>query len=100
MSVERLDYDVTSCFATLKRLVAEGQDPASAEAQALVKHQQDLIQQFTRGDAGIATGLKKWYEGYNQLPAEQAPFPRPYSKEEEAFLHNAFELYQQHEGQQ
>jgi TipAS antibiotic-recognition domain len=47
----------------LKRLIAEGQDPASPEAQALAKQQQDLIQQFTRGDAGIAAGLKKWYEG-------------------------------------
>jgi len=82
-------------IATLKRLVAEGQDPAGAEAQALVKQQQDLIQQFTRGDAGIATGLKKWYEGYNQLPEEQAPFPRLYSQEEEAFLQKAIEVYRQ-----
>ncbi len=80
-------------IATLKRLVAEDQDPTGAEAQALAKQQQDLIQQFTRGDAGIATGLKKWYEGYNQLPAEQAPFPRPYSQEEEAFLQKAIEVY-------
>ena len=82
-------------IATLKRLVATGQDPAGAEAQALVKQQQDLIQQFTHGDAGIAAGLKKWYEGYNQLAAEQGPFPRPYSKEEEAFLQKAIEVYQQ-----
>ncbi len=69
--------------------------PVRIVPQALVKQQQDLIQQFTHGDAGIAAGLKKWYEGYNQLAAEQVPFPRPYSKEEEAFLQKAIEVYQQ-----
>jgi hypothetical protein len=94
------DQKWSEVFATVKRLVAANQDPASSEAQALVKQQQDLIQQFTHGNAGIAAGLKKWYEGYNELPAEQAPFPRPYSEEEKAFLQKAIEVYRQNKDHQ
>jgi MerR family transcriptional regulator, thiopeptide resistance regulator len=81
--------------AELKRLVATGSDPAGPEAQALVEQHQRLIGEFTHGDAGVLTGLKKWWQGYDKLPDEEKPFPSPYSQEEWAFLHKALEIYRQ-----
>ncbi len=84
-----------AAIAELKRLVSTGQDPASAEAQALAKQWQDLIHQFTHGDPGIYEGLSKWYKGLSEMPAEDAPFSLPYNQEEQAFLQKALEIYQQ-----
>jgi len=54
-----------------------------------------LIQGFTHGDEGIMQGLRKMYKGLSEMPAGQAPYPLPYSKEEGAFLLKAIEVYQE-----
>lgn len=82
-------------FARAKRLVAEGQDPASPESQELAKDWLGLVQEFTQGDPGITAGLGKFYKGYNALPAEQRPFSMPLSQEEWAFSQEAVKLYSQ-----
>ena len=82
-------------YAELKRLVAEGKDPASPEAQALAEHYGDLIDQFTHGDPGIVAGLKKWWQNFNELPAEEKPMQPLSSKEEQEFLEKAFAIYKQ-----
>jgi DNA-binding transcriptional MerR regulator len=84
-------------FAELKRLVAVGADPTSAEAQALVRKQQQLIGQFTHGDAGILEGLKKYYKNFGELATAKKPFPSPYTKEEAEFLQKALEVYEEQE---
>ena len=85
----------SAILAELKHLVASGQDPASAESQAFAKKWAVLIQGFTHGDEGIMQGLRKMYKGLSEMPAGQAPYPLPYSKEEGAFLLKAIEVYQE-----
>jgi DNA-binding transcriptional MerR regulator len=92
---KRANEQWAAVWAETKRLVAEGKDPASPEAQALAKQQCDLVGQFTRGDAGIATGLSSWWKNYDKLPAEEKPVLIPLSKEESDFLKQAVAIYQQ-----
>jgi DNA-binding transcriptional MerR regulator len=86
-------------IAELKRLVATGQDPAGAEAQALVARWSDLIQQFTHGDPGIAQGLNNLYRRLAAMPAAARPYPMPYNQEEETFLREALAIQRQKQGQ-
>lgn len=79
----------------LHRLVAEQKDPASAEAQAWAKVYDGLIGQFTRGDAGIESGLKNLYQNLNQLPTDERPMQLPYSAEEGAFIQKVMAIYKQ-----
>lgn len=81
--------------AGVKQLVAQGADPASPEAQAVIEQEQALIAQFTQGDAAINASLKRWWNNYNELPSEKKPFPDFYSKEELAFLEKAHQVYKQ-----
>jgi len=82
-------------LAELKRLVASGQDPASAESQAFAKKWVDLIQGFTHRDEGIMESLRNMYKGLSEMPAGQAPYPLPYNEEEREFLLKAIEVYQE-----
>jgi len=78
-----------SLFAELKRLVTEGQDPAGQDAQTLVHQWRDLVQQFTRGDAGIEKSLGGLVSEVTKMPVEERPYPFPMTKEEGAFLKEA-----------
>ena len=82
-------------IAELKRLVAAGADPASPEAQALASQWHSLVSQFTHGDAGITQSLKNMYSNIAEAPKGTAPYPAPYSKEEEAFLQAAIKVFRQ-----
>lgn len=74
----------------LKRLAAEGKDPAGPEAQELAKRWWDLIQAFTKGDAGIYQSLSQGMKG--------SPYPRLYTPEEEAFINKALEIFKTKKG--
>ena len=80
-------------IAGLKGLVAIGADPASPEAQALAAQWAALISGFTHGDPGVQEGLKNLYRNLGNMPASERPFPMPYDKEEEAYLHKMIEAY-------
>lgn len=82
----------------LKRLVAAGADPASAEAQALARQYTALIAGFTGGHAAVQQGLNQWWKDYSALPEGQRPFQMPYGAEEGAFLQQAAALYRQQAG--
>ena len=81
--------------AELQRLVDAGADPASPEAQALAGRWQALVRGFTRGDPGIQQSLNKMWEGMRQAPAEEVPYPMPYTKEGEAFIRQALTILNQ-----
>jgi len=81
-------------IAELKRLVATGQDPAGPEAQALVTQWKALVGEFTHGDSGIQQGLNSMYQDVGNTPAEQRPFPMPYTPEEGEFLLKAMKVEQ------
>lgn len=85
--------------AELKRLIAIGSAPDSAEAQALVQKWQGLIQSFTGGDPGILQGLKNLTSDVRSRPEGERPYSMPFSGEDETFLHKALEVYQQKQGQ-
>jgi DNA-binding transcriptional MerR regulator len=83
-------------FAQLRRLLAQGQDPAGPEGQALAKLHSELIGQFTRGDADVESGLKQWWKNHDELPAAERPLAAfSYSEEEEAFLRKALQHFKQ-----
>jgi DNA-binding transcriptional MerR regulator len=82
-------------IAELKRLAAEGADPASPEAQALAAQWWSLIQQFTHGDPGVTQGLKNMYRNLDEMPEQERPFPMPYTEQEEAYMQKLINVYQQ-----
>ena len=43
----------------------------------------------------IKAGLKKWWQNFNELPAEEKPMQPLSSKEEQEFLEKAFAIYKQ-----
>lgn len=83
----------------LKRLIAIGAAPDSPEAQALVQKWQGLVQGFTGGDPGILQGLKNLTSDVRNRPESERPYAMPFSGEDEKFLHKAFEVYRQKQGQ-
>ncbi len=86
-------------FTELRRLVAEKNDPTSAEGQALAKQQSELIGQFTRGDADVESGLKQWWKNHDELSTQEQPLSMySYSKEEAEFLQQALKHYKQSQG--
>jgi DNA-binding transcriptional MerR regulator len=93
----RVDVQYAHLAAELKRLVAEGKDPASPKAQALAKLQADLLGQFTQGDPDIEAGLNTWWKNYDALPQAEKPPALPWTEEEGVFLGEAMRIYRQRE---
>jgi MerR family transcriptional regulator, thiopeptide resistance regulator len=92
---KRADQQWGAVNAELHRLVAEGDDVASPQAQAWAKSYCDLIDQFTHGDAGIAGGLKNFYQAVEQSPATERPIALPYNAQEAEFIQKVVALYRQ-----
>jgi DNA-binding transcriptional MerR regulator len=85
--------------ADLKRMVAAGTDPASAEAQAWAQRRSELLQAFTGGDPDIEAGLQKWWETFNAMPEAQRPFAATsFTPEEAQFMEQAMEAYRSRAG--
>jgi hypothetical protein len=91
----RIDAQYAELASELKRLVAEGQDPAGPEAQAAAKCQIDLLEQFTQGDPDITEGLNTWWQNFDALPGSEKPQALPWDEEEGAFLQKAMQIYRQ-----
>ncbi|WP_246009355.1 MerR family transcriptional regulator [Brevibacillus fluminis] len=70
----------------LRRLVAEGANPADPEAQKLATFLTELNERRSQGDPEILAGMKKSWEGFNRLPDEQKPAIYKLSDEERAFI--------------
>ncbi len=88
---ERANQRWGALIAELKRLVAAGQEPGSAEAQALAGQWLAIVREFTHGDPGITEGLKKLTAA--NLRGE-TPYPPFFGKEEAAFLDKMLTIYQ------
>jgi len=86
----------------LGRLVAQGADPASPEAQNIARIRHKLIFGFTQGDPDLQASVGKWWEGFHALPENQKPFDMSiytYTSEEQDLLEKATEIYKQNQGQ-
>jgi DNA-binding transcriptional MerR regulator len=95
---KRVDQQYDALYAGVRRVVAEGQNPDSPEAQALAGNAIALIEAFTGGDAEVEAGLNTWWKGYAELPADQRPFQIPLTDAEAGFLEQAKAIYQQRRG--
>lgn len=95
---QRASQQWSEVGAELKRLIATGSAPDSAEAQSLVQKWQALIQEFTGGDPGILQSLKNLGSDVRSRPESERPYAMPYSGEDEKFLHKALAVYQQKQG--
>lgn len=78
-------------ISDIEHAAASGLDPASAEAQKLIQRQEELIGEFTGGDAGIRENLDKLWSDNANWPTT---FKSPYSQAAESFLQKAREQRQ------
>lgn len=93
---KRVDEQYMFVKKELSRLVAEGADPASPEAQNVAAIKHELHFGFTKGDPLVEASLKRWWEGFQALPQEQKPLdtgPNTYTEQEQEFLNRAMEIY-------
>ena len=90
-----VDQQYNALYAGVKRVVAEGQEPSSAEAQELAGQAIALLEAFTGGDPEIEAGLQNWWNQYQEIPAEQRPYQSPLSEDESAFLERAKAIFTQ-----
>jgi DNA-binding transcriptional MerR regulator len=82
----------------LGRLVAQGADPASPEAQHVAQLKHELGVAFSHGDPDIAASVGRWWEEFQALPQEQRPFDPSvymYTEAEQNLLDQALAIYQQ-----
>ena len=79
-------------FAELKRLTAKGEDPAGHAAQTLVQQWNDLVSQFTHGNASIRASLGSFVSEIQAIPARERPYTMPITQEEGEFLKKAMEV--------
>lgn len=84
--LERGQRDWAALLKEFEEAEREGVDPSSERAQALAERWQDLIEQFTGGDPGIAESLRKLYADQANWPAD---FKKPYSDEAAGFISRA-----------
>ncbi|MBA2681275.1 MAG: MerR family transcriptional regulator [Ktedonobacteraceae bacterium] len=95
---KRVDAQYLFIKQELGRLVAQGTDPASADAQNVAHIKTELLFEFTQGDPDIKTSLGRFWESFEALPQEQKPIDMSvytYTTEEQDLLDKALEIYKQ-----
>ena len=95
---QRVDEQYRFIKQELGRLVAQGADPASPEAQRVAQLKHELGFAFSQGDPDIAASVGKWWEEFQALPPEQRPFDPSvymYTEEEQDFLEKALAIWRQ-----
>jgi DNA-binding transcriptional MerR regulator len=93
---KRVDEQYRFVKQELGRLVAQGADPASAEAQHVAQIKNELGFGFSQGDVDVEASVGKWWEEFRALPEDQKPFDMSvyvYTEEEQEFLNKALEIY-------
>ncbi len=98
---KRVDEQYRFVKQELGRLVAQGADPASAEAQNVARIKNELGFGFSQGDADVEGSVGKWWEEFHALPEKQRPFDMSmytYTEEEQKLLNKALEIYGERQG--
>jgi DNA-binding transcriptional MerR regulator len=93
---KRVDEQYRFVKQELGRLVAQGADPASVEAQNVAQIKNELRLGFSQGDADVEASVGKWWEEFHTLPEGQKPFDMSmytYTEGEQEFLNRALEIY-------
>ena len=81
--VEQGQRDWTALIAQVEEAASRGEDPGSETAGALVQRWQELVRQFTGGDASIHQGLNRLWSDPTHRPAG---FKRPWSDAADAWI--------------
>lgn len=84
-------------YQEAKSLAGAGKDPAGAEAQSLAARWMALVNEFTRGDAGLTAGLQKFWQQMAELPEADRPLPKVLNDQEQAFVDQALAFYNSHD---
>ncbi len=95
---KRVDAQYLFIKQELGRLVAQGADPASPEAQNVARIKDELQISFTQGDPDIEASVGKWWEGFDALPQGQKPFDMSlytYTDQEQDLLGKALAIYRE-----
>ena len=95
---QRATADWTHVYSEARRLAEAGADPAGPEAKAIARLKHELLAAFTQGDPEIASGLGKFWEGYQALPDQERPFDHsPFDAGEagNALLEQACAIYEE-----
>lgn len=82
--MQKAQQDWAQLIADVEAAAARGEDPASEQAQSLVKRWSDLIAQFTQNDPQLSAGLQKVYQAKDAGGAPK--MQRPWSEQAQAFL--------------
>ncbi|AIY80601.1 tipAS antibiotic-recognition domain protein [Clostridium botulinum 202F] len=77
----------------LKRLVEQGVDPDSTEAQAVGQLLYDINNGYIQGDPDIRDGMKKSWENYNSISDNRKPSVYKISDEEREFIKNVMTTF-------
>ncbi|MBI3653236.1 MAG: MerR family transcriptional regulator [Acidobacteria bacterium] len=88
----KAEQDWATLIKDVETAIANGADPASANAQALAARWTDLIGQFTQGNPAIREGLNKLYADQQHWPTT---FKKPYSDEVGEFICKAVAIWQE-----
>ncbi|HEX8150451.1 MAG TPA: MerR family transcriptional regulator [Pyrinomonadaceae bacterium] len=86
--LERGQREWQKLIGEVEAAAAEGLDPASERAQALVARWDGLVEEFTGGDPGIRENLRRLYADQANWPST---FKRPYGDDVAAFISKARE---------
>src|SRR3712207_6194229 len=81
--LEKGQRDWAELIKDVQEAQSRGVDPASEEAQRLAARWQDLIDQFTGGDPGIAESLRRLYADQANWPST---FRKPYPDDVGSFI--------------
>jgi DNA-binding transcriptional MerR regulator len=85
-------------YQEAKTLADAGKDPGGEEAQALAARWMALVNEFTRGDAGVSAGLQKFWSQMAELPEHERPLPKVLNDQQQAFVDQALGIYNNMKG--
>jgi DNA-binding transcriptional MerR regulator len=83
-------------YQEARSLADAGKDPGGDEAQALAARWMALVNEFTRGDAGITAGLQKFWRQMAELPEAERPLPKVLNDQQQSFVDQALAFYKNH----
>jgi MerR family transcriptional regulator, thiopeptide resistance regulator len=82
-AIEQGQRDWAMLIADVEAAVAQGIDPASAQAQSLASRWRELVGSFTQGNAEVSSGLNNLWSDQTRWPVD---FKRPWSDAADAFI--------------
>lgn len=80
-------------YREAKSLADTAEDPGGDKAQALAARWMALVNEFTRGDAGVTAGLKKFWQQMAELPEAERPLPKVLNDQQQDFVDQALAIY-------